>query len=57
MTTESKITAISQEAKGKAKQVAGKATGDRKLRANGKADEAKAHLKLAAEHLKDAAKP
>jgi uncharacterized protein YjbJ (UPF0337 family) len=56
MTTESKTRAISQEAKGKAKQIAGKATGDRKLRAKGKADEAKAHLKLAAEHLKDAAK-
>jgi uncharacterized protein YjbJ (UPF0337 family) len=57
MTIESKTRAISQEAKGKAKQIAGKATGDRKLRAKGKADEAKAHLKLAAGHLKDAAKP
>ena len=56
MTIESKTRAISQEAKGKAKQIAGKATGDRKLRAKGKADEAKAHVKLAAEHLKDAAK-
>ncbi|MGW4529051.1 CsbD family protein [Amycolatopsis sp. NPDC004378] len=39
---------------GKAKETAGKVTGDDQLRAEGQADQAKAGLKAAAENVKDA---
>ena len=41
---------------GKAKEATGKATGDRDLEAEGKADQAKASVKQAGENVKDAAK-
>lgn len=41
---------------GKAKEAAGKVTNDRKLVAEGKADQAKADLKNAGEKVKDALK-
>jgi uncharacterized protein YjbJ (UPF0337 family) len=40
---------------GKAKEAAGKATGDDRLEADGKTDQAKAGMKNAAENVKDAA--
>lgn len=45
-----------QRAKGKVKEVAGKVTGDRALKAEGKADQMKADLKQAGEKVKDAFK-
>ncbi len=41
---------------GKAKEVAGKASGDRSTEAEGKVDQAKADLKKAGEHVKDTLK-
>jgi uncharacterized protein YjbJ (UPF0337 family) len=41
------------DAKGKAKEGLGKVTGDDSLKAEGKADQAKSHLKDAAEKAKD----
>ena len=40
--------------KGKAKEAAGEATGDRDLAADGRADQSKADLKQAGEKVKDA---
>ena len=42
-----------QQAKGKAKESSGRATGNRSLQAKGKADKAKARAKKTAEHVKD----
>ena len=44
------------DAGGKLKEGTGKATGDDEMRAEGKADQTKASLKDAGEHVKDAAK-
>lgn len=41
---------------GKAKEATGKVTGDDSLEAEGKADQGKASIKDAGEHVKDAAK-
>jgi uncharacterized protein YjbJ (UPF0337 family) len=43
-----------QQAKGKAKEVAGRAAGDRDLDAKGKADRKKGKAKQAGENVKDA---
>ena len=43
-----------QELKGQAKEAAGRASGDQRLEAEGRADQAKANLKQAAEKVKDA---
>ena len=43
-----------QRVKGKVKETAGKATGNDKLRRQGKADQAKAKVKQAGEKVKDA---
>jgi len=43
-----------QVAKGRVKEVAGKASGDRTLEAEGKGDKASGNLKQAGEKLKDA---
>jgi uncharacterized protein YjbJ (UPF0337 family) len=43
-----------EELAGKAKEAAGKATGDEELEAEGRAQQAKADLKQAGEHVKDA---
>ncbi|POH57732.1 CsbD family protein [Arthrobacter glacialis] len=45
-----------EELKGKAKEHIGAATNDRDLEADGQADQAKAGIKQAGEHVKDAAK-
>ena len=54
MTTTDKAKNSGQQAKGKLKEAAGKATGDKDLRAKGKADQTKASLKQAGEKVKDA---
>jgi uncharacterized protein YjbJ (UPF0337 family) len=43
-----------QQAKGKVKETAGRATGDRDLKAKGKADRKKGNVKQAGEKAKDA---
>jgi uncharacterized protein YjbJ (UPF0337 family) len=43
-------------AKGKAKEAAGQATGDKGLKRQGRRDQEKGHLKKAGEGLKDAVK-
>ncbi|OBH18537.1 CsbD family protein [Mycolicibacter terrae] len=43
-----------QHAAGKAKEAAGKATGNDELKNEGKADQGKSSLKKAGEHIKDA---
>jgi len=45
-----------QELAGKVKEMTGKVTGDHKLEARGKVDQAKGHLKQAGEKVKDAFK-
>jgi uncharacterized protein YjbJ (UPF0337 family) len=42
-----------QSAKGKAKETAGRATGNKKLERKGKTDQAKAKVKKGAERVKD----
>jgi uncharacterized protein YjbJ (UPF0337 family) len=45
-----------EELKGRSKEATGRATGDNKLKAEGKADQAKAKLKQTGEKIKDAFK-
>ena len=47
---------VGQRVKGKAKEAAGTATGNDRLRAKGKSDQAKSHAKQAGEKVKDALK-
>ena len=54
MATTDKTKNEAQRAKGKVKEVAGKATGNDKLRAKGKSDQTKGNLKQAGEKVKDA---
>ena len=54
MATTDKAKNSAQQAKGKLKEAAGKATGDDKLRAKGKAEQTKGNLKQAGEKVKDA---
>jgi len=56
MGTEDKAKNVAEEARGKVKEAAGKATGDEQLEAEGRADQAKADLKQAGEKVKDALK-
>ncbi len=51
-----KIGNAAEEAKGKVKETAGKATDDRNLEAEGKGDQASANVKQAGEKAKDAVK-
>lgn len=51
-----KIEADIEKAKGAAKEAAGKATHNERLVAEGKADQAKSDMKLAAEEAKDTTK-
>lgn len=51
-----KIKHAAEKAGGKAKEAAGKATGDESLKAEGKTDQAKAGMKQAGEKIKDAFK-
>ena len=53
MSTEDKIRNAAEKAKGTAKETTGKATGDRSLETEGRADQAKADLKQAGEKVKD----
>ena len=46
-----------QELKGQIKEAAGRATGNRKLKAQGRADQTRANLKQAVEKAKDAFRP
>lgn len=56
MSAEDKISNAVNKVAGKAKETVGKATGDDSLTAEGKKDQAKGHLKDAAESVKDAFK-
>jgi uncharacterized protein YjbJ (UPF0337 family) len=56
MATTDKAKNEAQRAKGKVKEVAGKVTGNDKLRAKGKVDQKKGNLKQAGEKVKDAFK-
>ena len=53
MSTEDKIRNTAEKAKGTVKETTGKATGDRSLETEGRADQAKADLKQAGEKVKD----
>lgn len=56
MGTEDKVNNTAQNAEGKVKEAAGKATGDDSLEAEGKGKQAGADLKQAGEKVKDAFK-
>lgn len=56
MSTNDKIGNTGDKLKGKAKETAGKAVGNERLAAEGKADQARSDLKQAGEHVKDAFK-
>ncbi|MFC6599265.1 CsbD family protein [Kitasatospora paranensis] len=56
MSASDKIENAADKAKGTVKAGAGKATGNERLEAEGKADKAKGDLKQAGEHIKDAFK-
>ncbi|HEU5333539.1 MAG TPA: CsbD family protein [Actinocrinis sp.] len=55
MSTEDKAKNAAEKGKGKIKEAAGHATGDKVLEAEGKGDQAKGDLKQAGEKVKDAA--
>ncbi|KJY25593.1 MULTISPECIES: CsbD family protein [unclassified Streptomyces] len=56
MATDDKIRNMAEKARGKAKEVTGKATGDRTMEAEGRGTQMKSDLKQAAEKVKDAGK-
>jgi uncharacterized protein YjbJ (UPF0337 family) len=56
MSAEDKAKNTAEQAKGKVKKVAGKVTGNEKLEAEGRGDQAKGNLKQAGEKVKDAFK-
>ena len=56
MSTGDKVENTGEKLKGAAEEVAGKAVGNERLRAEGRADQAKADIKQAGEHVKDALK-
>lgn len=56
MSTENKARNAAESVKGKAKEAAGGATGDRELKEEGRAEQAQSDVKQAGEKLKDAAK-
>ena len=56
MSTIDKAKNTTQRAKGKVKEATGAATGNKKLKAKGKADQKKGNLKQAGEKVKDAFK-
>ena len=53
MGLDDKISNAAEEAKGKVKETAGKATDDERLEAEGKGDQASANIKQAGENVKD----
>jgi len=56
MSAEDKVKNTAEQAKGKAKEGLGKATGDESLEAEGRGDQVKGNLKQAGEKVKDAFK-
>jgi uncharacterized protein YjbJ (UPF0337 family) len=56
MSTTDKVKNKAQEVRGKVKEKAGEATGDRDLQTQGKVEGAKGNLKQAGEKVKDAVK-
>jgi uncharacterized protein YjbJ (UPF0337 family) len=56
MSASDKIKNSAEDLKGKTEETAGKATGNERLEAEGKADQSKANLKKAGENVKDAVK-
>jgi uncharacterized protein YjbJ (UPF0337 family) len=54
MAFEDKAKNSAQTAKGKAKDIAGRVTGDKDLQSEGKGDQVAGHLKQAGEKVKDA---
>lgn len=56
MSASDKIKNAAEEAAGKAKEAAGKMSGNERLEADGKTDQTKANLKQAGENVKDAVK-
>ncbi|WP_327071376.1 CsbD family protein [Kitasatospora sp. NBC_01250] len=56
MSTGDKIENVGDKLKGKVKETAGKAVGNERLEAEGKADQVKGDVKQAGEHVKDAFK-
>ncbi|MCZ4121870.1 CsbD family protein [Streptomyces sp. H39-S7] len=56
MGTDDKAANTADKAKGKIKEVAGKAVGNERLEAEGRAEQAKSDAKQAGEHIKDAFK-
>ncbi|MER5352418.1 CsbD family protein [Kitasatospora sp. NPDC002551] len=56
MATDDKVRNMAEKARGKAKEAAGRATGDRTMEAKGRGTQMKSDVKQAAEKLKDAAK-
>ena len=56
MADKDKVRNKSEETKGKLKETTGRATGDKDLEAEGRADRTKGSAKQAGEKLKDAAK-
>jgi uncharacterized protein YjbJ (UPF0337 family) len=54
MSTEDKVKNTAESAKGKAKDIAGRVTGNKDLESEGKVDQASGHLKQAGEKVKDA---
>jgi uncharacterized protein YjbJ (UPF0337 family) len=57
MSIAKKIAHKAEAVKGGAKKTAGRLTGSRRLRAEGRADQAKGNLKQAGANVKDALKP
>jgi uncharacterized protein YjbJ (UPF0337 family) len=53
MSAEDKVKNTAETATGKAKEGVGKVTGNESLEAEGRADQAKGHLKQAGEKIKD----
>jgi uncharacterized protein YjbJ (UPF0337 family) len=53
MSAEDKVKNTAETAKGKVKEGAGTATGNESLKAEGRADQARGHLKQAGEKIKD----
>ncbi|MDH6143497.1 MULTISPECIES: CsbD family protein [Kitasatospora] len=56
MSGEDKVKNVAEKAKGKAKEAAGKAVGNERLTAEGKADQVSGDAKQAGEKVKDAFK-
>ncbi len=56
MSTEDKANNKAEELKGKVKETTGKAVGNERLEAEGKADQTSGNVKQAGEKVKDAAK-